>query len=924
MNRYKSIKYLAISLTVLATVFSVFSSGMHGVSASPLTVNFQSNGDEAFTVDHVGNDYNISSGVAVTIGRAPNWGQTLPGSSWISFRSGTQDDGNGPKKGTIAHFTESVNFDGNPTGGSITVLADDTAGVSVNGTLIASPNTEGPFANRCAESGINCTTSTTIQIPEGLLHAGSNAIKFDLYQRERGEQGHDKAPYGLDFIGSITGETVDNPPPPPVNHAPVCPQIASKAVTAGSLLQFSVSASDPDGDELNYTTFNLPPGAIFNNQLFSWTPTANQVGIFNVTFRASDSTRSCDTQVAINVTQASQGNQPPVWSQVPNLTLTVNQIFSLQVFATDPNGDPVTYAATSLPASANFNTGTHTFSWTPTQTGNFTVALTASDGVNAPVTMSFQITVATGASQNQIPVCPQISAKNVTAGTALQFSFIASDPNGDPLTYTTFNLPSGATFTSNLFSWTPNTNQVGVFGFIIRASDGTLFCDAPATVNVLSSGNGGGGGTSNHAPVWPALGSRTVNAGETLSLSLTATDPDGNALTYTAFNLPPGASYSSSGSFSWTPGSNQAGVYSMILRASDGQLTSDATFSIQVLSNTTTSQPPAIIYNPPQQIYYPPAQNYYNYTSPCGYNPYVYTYCPGYSTYQPPQPTYSSYYPTTYNQNRAPVFTAPSQYQSVNVNQNLQFIVTAYDPDGDYVSYGSFNLPAGAAFDNYTHNFSWTPNSSQIGSYTAIFQATDSYNNRTSYSVQITVTGLVAPVTTQAVYYASQPTTVIRYVSTSERLQTYNIRIDNDADLNVIVSWENNKPAHPQVVWGLASQADHNKDFIYEHATPVLGEISTRHAINIGKLEPNRTYYLRTISEIGNERDISAEKSFTQLQGGGVANLGAASIFDFLGNLFGSLWFILLVIILTLLYLLFRRRQRRQLVQEVPLEIPTA
>ena len=62
-----------------------------------------------------------------------------------------------------------------------------------------------------------------------------------------------------------------------------------------------------------------------------------------------------------------------------------NRTLTFGVEATDPDGDPLTYTASDLPAGASFDPATRQFSWTPdyTQAGEYTVAFTASDGTRS-------------------------------------------------------------------------------------------------------------------------------------------------------------------------------------------------------------------------------------------------------------------------------------------------------------------------------------------------------------------------------------------------------------------------------------------------------------------------------------------------------------------------------------------------------------
>jgi hypothetical protein len=76
----------------------------------------------------------------------------------------------------------------------------------------------------------------------------------------------------------------------------------------------------------------------------------------------------------------------------------------------------------------------------------------------------------------------------------------------------------------------------------------------------------------NGAPVFTAGGeSQSVDENRTLTFGVDATDPDGDALTYTAADLPEGATFDpATRQFSWTPDYTQAGEYTVTFTASDG------------------------------------------------------------------------------------------------------------------------------------------------------------------------------------------------------------------------------------------------------------------------------------------------------------------------------------------------------------------
>ncbi len=81
-------------------------------------------------------------------------------------------------------------------------------------------------------------------------------------------------------------------------------------VAEGRLVEFTVSAIDPDGDTLIYTASGLPPGASFDpgTGTFSWTPSAGQAGTYSIRFEVSDGLSTDFEDVTITVsTPAGRG-----------------------------------------------------------------------------------------------------------------------------------------------------------------------------------------------------------------------------------------------------------------------------------------------------------------------------------------------------------------------------------------------------------------------------------------------------------------------------------------------------------------------------------------------------------------------------------------------------------------------------------------
>jgi hypothetical protein len=89
----------------------------------------------------------------------------------------------------------------------------------------------------------------------------------------------------------------------------------------------------------------------------------------------------------------------------------------------------------------------------------------------------------------------------------------------------------------------------------------------------------------NHAPVFSPIDSdsKEIYEGESLKFTVSATDPDENTLTYSASGLPPGAVFNpDTEEFSWEPGSDQAGSYTVTFIATDNNVSTPLSGSVTV------------------------------------------------------------------------------------------------------------------------------------------------------------------------------------------------------------------------------------------------------------------------------------------------------------------------------------------------------
>jgi hypothetical protein len=88
-------------------------------------------------------------------------------------------------------------------------------------------------------------------------------------------------------------------------------------------------------------------------------------------------------------------NRPPVLANIGGKTVNEGQSLTFTVSATDPDGDPLTYSASSLPSGATFNPATKTFNWTPSyrQAGSYSTVNFAASDTHANDTEIITVTV---------------------------------------------------------------------------------------------------------------------------------------------------------------------------------------------------------------------------------------------------------------------------------------------------------------------------------------------------------------------------------------------------------------------------------------------------------------------------------------------------------------------------------------------------
>ena len=374
----------------------------------------------------------------------------------------------------------------------------------------------------------------------------------------------------MDSTGTNQAIVTILPPSAPSNNPPVISGQPITSIDEDTLYSFTPSASDPDGDSLQFSITNLPIWASFDTSTgtISGTPIEGQSGNYNnIVITVSDG-ELASALPAFNIS-VNAVNDAPVISGQPITSIDEDTLYSFTPSASDPDGDSLQFSITNLPIWASFDTSTGTISGTPIegQSGNYNnIVITVSDGELESALPAFNISV------NAVNDAPVISGQPITSideDTLYSFIPSASDPDGDSLQFSITNLPIWASFdtSTGTISGTPIEGQSGNYNnIVITVSDGELESALPAfniSVNAV-----------NDAPVIFGTPTNEIKQGENYSFTPTVEDVDSDTFSFSISNLPAWLNFdTSTGRLSGTPDITDVGNYeNIVISVSDGSL----------------------------------------------------------------------------------------------------------------------------------------------------------------------------------------------------------------------------------------------------------------------------------------------------------------------------------------------------------------
>ena len=175
---------------------------------------------------------------------------------------------------------------------------------------------------------------------------------------------------------------------------------------------------------------------------------------------------------------------------------------------------------------------------------------------------------------NRAPVFTVLPDQYILEGDSLKLTVRVTDPDGDRVTLAATSKPIGAAFVDNgdgtaRFAWQPDyvgPNSADGSPVKVRfwAGDGDLSSQMELAVSVINC---------NRRPAITAPANVSVEAGETLDFSLSAVDPDFEAVRWSWSGLPVGATFDAAnpGHLTWSSAVTDSGSYTLRFVATDPQ-----------------------------------------------------------------------------------------------------------------------------------------------------------------------------------------------------------------------------------------------------------------------------------------------------------------------------------------------------------------
>ena len=356
----------------------------------------------------------------------------------------------------------------------------------------------------------------------------------------------------------------------------LAPTVAGQSVTTPEDVGVPITfvGKDPENIPLVFTIVTAPKNGTITGTGANrtYTPQSNFSGTDSFTFKASDG--KLDSAVGtVSIVVTPVNDAPRTLTQ--SFTTDEDIPVAIKLAGDDAENDPLTFIIVAPPKNGTLSGTGANLTYTPKPDFNGTDPFTykVNDGKLDSAVATIGITV------TAVNDRPLAGTQTVTTpeDTALKITLAATDAEKDALTFTVVAPPKNGALTgtgANL-TYTPKADFNGTDPFTFKANDGKVD-SAVATIAIVVA-------PVNDAP--KAVAQSVTTAEDTaVAITLTGSDVDNDALTFTIVALPKSGTLSGTGANRiYTPKADYNGTDSFTIKANDGKLDSEvATISIVI------------------------------------------------------------------------------------------------------------------------------------------------------------------------------------------------------------------------------------------------------------------------------------------------------------------------------------------------------
>lgn len=233
-------------------------------------------------------------------------------------------------------------------------------------------------------------------------------------------------------------------------------------------------------------------------------------------------------------------NTAPEINGTPATQVMFDGWYDFQPEASDAEGSALSFTIINRPGWLSFDTQTGRLSGIPTlaDLGLWVdIRVSVNDGELSAELAAFAVNVL--ALPNSVPTISGVPATAATVGQAYSFQPAASDADGDELSFSITGMPAWASFNTTsgrLFGTPTATDAASSSSVVISVTDSKATVSlAGFVINVA--------GLSNAAPVISGTPASQITAGQLYSFVPSASDADGDSLSFSIDNRPAWASF---------------------------------------------------------------------------------------------------------------------------------------------------------------------------------------------------------------------------------------------------------------------------------------------------------------------------------------------------------------------------------------------